>query len=337
MNILRALRGKMSGLPALGAISATALLTLVVTTSAQAQNWMTNGLIAHYPMHGDANDVSGHGMHGRIMGSPMMATNRFGEPGHGLAFAGGMDTIMLTNLNVNMTTNGQNTVCLWMRWDGGVNGSTNPVAMPFGWGNTNQNYCLLFQRQGNGRFGFSGGMADVYGMDYGPTLSNHWVHVAAVFNNGNMMNSGLYINGQRVMGSMTAGGMPMGMGMMVERSAHPMAFLGGFGGQGSLPYQFFGAMSDVRIYNRPLTDQEINGLFQMDAAPHIRMMAGSTAGTANLEFRSMMMDWQFQMQFSSDLAHWTNYSEMFMPSAGSMVRTVDAAMPHMFWRLQASP
>jgi hypothetical protein len=337
MNMLCAFPGRKSCLPALGVISATALLTLVVTTSAHAQNWMTNGLIAHYPMHGNANDVSGQGMHGSIMGSPMMATNRFGEPGHGLAFAGGMDAIMLTNLNVNMTTNRQNTVCLWMRWDGGVNGSTNPVAMPFGWADANQNYCLLFQRQGNGRFGFSGGMADVYGMDYGPALSNHWVHVAAVFNNGNMMNSGLFINGQRVMGSMTVGGMPMGMGMMVQRSAHPMAFLGGFGGQGSLPYQFFGAMSDVRIYNRALTEEEISALFRMDAGPYVRMMAGGTPGTANLEFSSMIMDWQFQMQFSSDLAHWTNYSDMFMPSASSMVRTVDAGMPHMFWRLQVNP
>ncbi len=139
------------------------------------------------------------------------------------------------------------------------------------------------------------------------------------------------------MGSMTVGGMPMGMGMMVERSAHPTAFLGGFGGQGSLPYQFFGAMSDVRIYNRALTHEEIAALFRMEAGPYLRMTPGAGAGSANLEFSSMMMDWRFQMQFSSDLAHWTNYSDLFTPTTGSMVRTVDAAMPHMFWRLQANP
>jgi hypothetical protein len=318
-------------------IVATLLLALAVTTSVHGQNWMTNGLVAHYPMHGDANDVSGHAMPGVIIGSPMMTTNRFGESGHAFAFNGGMQAIMLTNLNVDLTTNSQNTVCLWMRWDGGVNGSTNPVAMPFGWSSTNQSYCLLFQREANGRFGFSGGMADVYGMDYGAALSNHWVHVTAVFNNGNMMNSGLYVNGQRVTGSMTASGMPMGMGMMVRRSAQPMAFLGGFGGQGSLPYQFFGAMSDVRIYNRALAGEEIAALFRMDAAPSMRMMAGSTAGTAHLEFSSMMMEWQFQMQFSGDLAHWTNDSEWFVPGADTMVRTVNAAAPHLFWRLQADP
>lgn len=58
------------------------LLALAFTISAHGQNWMTNGLVAHYPMHGDVTDVSGHGMHGRIMGTPMMVTNRFGEPGH---------------------------------------------------------------------------------------------------------------------------------------------------------------------------------------------------------------------------------------------------------------
>ncbi len=321
------------------AMAAALLLSLAVATPVEAQTWMTNGLVAHYPMHGDANDVSGYGMHGTLTGSPLMTTNRFGDSGDALGFNGGMDAIMLTNLNVNMLTNGQNTVCLWMRWDGGVDGSTNPVAMPFGWGDTNQNYCLLFQRAGAGRFGFSDGMGDVYGTNFGSMLSNHWVHVAAVFNNGDMMNSGLYINGQRVGGSMTAGGMPMGMGMgmMVRRSASPMAFLGGFGDQGSVPYHFFGAMSDVRIYNRSLTDAEIAALIQMDAAPTMRMMEGPTAGTENVEFNSMMMDWQFQMQFSSDLTHWTNYSDVFMPGSNTMVRTIDMGGPQMFWRLQAKP
>jgi hypothetical protein len=289
-------------------------------------------------MHGNVNDVSGHGVNGMMTGSPMMTTNRFGESGHAFSFGGGMDAIMLTNLNVNMVTNSQNTVCLWMRWDGTVSGSTNPVAMPFGWGDTNQNYCLLFQQEGNGRFGFSGGMGDVYGTNYSPTYSNHWMHVAAVFNNGNMMNSGLYINGQLAMGSMTLGGMPMGMGgMMVQRSAHPMAFLGGFGGQGSVPYQFFGAMSDVRIYNRALSPNEIGSIFQMDIAPHLQMMAGGTNGPANLQFQSLMMDRHYQMQLSSDLTHWTNYDDMFMPSGGMMSRSTDLTGPHMFWRLSTTP
>lgn len=136
---------------------------------------------------------------------------------------------------------------------------------------------------------------------------------------------------------MTVGGMPMGMGMIVQRSAHPMAFLGGFGGQGSVPYQFFGAMSDVRIYNRAITADEIAALFRMDVAPIMRMMAGSTNGTANLVFKSMMMDWRFQMQSSGDLTHWTNYSDMFTPGSCTMVHPVDPGGPHMFWRLQASP
>jgi len=298
---------------------------------------MTSGLIAHYPMHGDASDVSGHRMDGMMMGSPMAVTNRFGEPGKALAFAGGMDAIMLSNLEANLGADGQNTVSLWMRWDGRVDGSTNPVAMPFGWGNTNQNYCLLLQKERIGRFGFSGGMADVFGADYPASLSNHWVYVVAVFNNGDTMNSGLYINGRRIMGSMTASGMPTGMGMMVQRIAHPMAFLGGFGGQGSLPYQFFGAMSDVRIYNRALTDEEVTTLFQMDTAPSMRMTPGSMAGMTNLEISSMMMDWQFRMQVSSDLVHWTHHGEVFMPGIGTMDRMVDAGAPHMFWRLLAIP
>ena len=165
------------------------------------------------------------------------------------------------------------------------------------------------------------------------------MHVAALFNNGRMMNSSLYINGQRISSSMTVGEMPMGMGMgmMVQRSAYPMAFLGGFGGQGSVPYQFFGAISDVRIYNRALADGEIAALHQMEVAPHLRMMSGGPSGSTHVEFSSMMMDWQFQMQSSSDLVHWTNYSKSFMSGPDMMLRTVDTAGSHRFWRLQANP
>jgi hypothetical protein len=67
------------------------------------------------------------------------------------------------------------------------------------------------------------------------------------------------------------------------------------------------------------------------------MMTGSTTNTANLQLSSMMMDWQFQMQFSTNLVHWTNYSDMFMPSAATMVRSVNTGGPHMFWRTQAKP
>ena len=116
-----------------------------------------------------------------------------------------------------------------------------------------------------------------------------------------------------------------------------MAFPGGFGGQDSVPYQFFGAMSDVSIYNRALSPGEIAALFQMDAAPQLRMMAGSTAGTANVEFSSMMMGWQFQMQSSTDLVHWTNSSTLVMPGPDMMLRTVNTGGPQMFWRLQANP
>lgn len=169
-----------------------ALLVVAGTATASAQNWMTNGLVAHYPMHGDAGDVSGHGMGGMMSGAPMMTTNRFGEPGGALAFSGGMDGILLSNLDVNLTTNGQNTVCLWMRWDGGVDGRTNPVAMPFGWGDT-------------------------------------------------------------------------------------------------------------------------------------------------MEFSSMMMGWQFQMQSLTDLVHWTNSANPFMPGADMTTQMMDTAGPRMFWRLQAQP
>ena len=157
---------------------------LVVVKAQPIMGLMTNGLVAYYPMHGDATEATGHGMNGMLMGSPHMATNRFGQPMQALAFNGDMDGMMLTNLNVNLATNAENTVCFWMNWNGQTGGAANPVSMPFGWGNTNQAYCLLFQGTNSGRFGFSGGMGDVYGMGSAMMGTNTWMHIAAVFNNG---------------------------------------------------------------------------------------------------------------------------------------------------------
>jgi hypothetical protein len=113
---------------------------------------MINGLVGYYPMHGDGSEATGQGMNGMLMGFPQMATNRFGQPMQALAFNGGMDGMMLTNLNVNLTTNAENTVVFWMNWNGQTGGAANPVSMPFGWGNANRAYCLLFQGANSGRF-----------------------------------------------------------------------------------------------------------------------------------------------------------------------------------------
>jgi len=53
------------------------ILTTALLTQVQAQTFLTNGLVAYFPFNGDANDVSGNGHNGTVVGATL-TTNRFG-------------------------------------------------------------------------------------------------------------------------------------------------------------------------------------------------------------------------------------------------------------------
>lgn len=90
--------------------------------------------------------------------------------------------------NLSSGTGSKTTVEFWMKWDG-----TDHQFMPIGF----DSYDLYYK---SGFFGFNTGKGDVIGISSEP-LRNKWVHVAAVFVNGNINNTSLknqlklYING----------------------------------------------------------------------------------------------------------------------------------------------
>src|SRR5258708_38539110 len=69
---------------------------LAITMNAQAQSFLTNGLIAYYPFDGNANDGTGRGHDGLVMGA-ISTTNRFGQANSAYAFDGTSSLIVVTN------------------------------------------------------------------------------------------------------------------------------------------------------------------------------------------------------------------------------------------------
>ncbi|MEN8229067.1 MAG: cadherin domain-containing protein [Bacteroidota bacterium] len=57
---------------------------------------ITDGLIAHYPFNGNANDVSGNEVHGQVNGA-ILTTDRYGTPDRAFLFDGIDDYITLSN------------------------------------------------------------------------------------------------------------------------------------------------------------------------------------------------------------------------------------------------
>lgn len=79
---------------------------------------LENGLIAHYPFNGNANDESGNGHHGTLNG-PVLTTDRFGNMNSAFYFDGQNDFIsILTSLSD--FENQHFTISAWVKWEDGA-------------------------------------------------------------------------------------------------------------------------------------------------------------------------------------------------------------------------
>src|SRR5215212_6922284 len=69
------------------------LSVIFVSLSASSQINLNLGLAAHYPFDGNANDASGNNNHGSLVGSPTLATDRWGNSNRCYNFNGTSDHI----------------------------------------------------------------------------------------------------------------------------------------------------------------------------------------------------------------------------------------------------
>jgi len=87
-----------------------------------------------------------------------------------------------------------------------------------------------------------------YPAHFGALLANQWYHLAATFDG---MSLKAYVNGVLTEANPAAQGVPSWDGNSLKIGRHA-------GG----PWYFTGTVDDVRIYNRPLTDAEIQGVME---------------------------------------------------------------------------
>lgn len=108
-----------------------------------------------------------------------------------------------------------------------------------------------------------------------PLPINTWTHVAVAFVGGAAGGGGvatLFINGEK------KGFIGANPGQNSVLSASAVARLGGGAGDGALPFN--GNIDEFRIYNRPLTIDEVTALFNQgkDEAARLNALAGGGAG-----------------------------------------------------------
>ncbi len=208
----------------------------------------SNGLIAWFPFNGNANDSSGNGNDGTIYGTSP-TTDRFGNANKAYYFNGSSDSIICSGAaNLNFGTN-DFSICFWMK---GVN-DDHPIMSKtigsadggdIGWQIHNEQHAGYGQGV---RFDISDGTTSTRGLVYSTAAcDNQWRFVCFVATRSSKIV--LYVDGVNKSEADISGYSNI-------NSPAPLR-LGTRGG-----YSYLGSLDDVRIYNRALSDSEIQSLF----------------------------------------------------------------------------
>ncbi len=264
---------------------------------------------------GIVTDLSGHGNDGSFT-SPGYQQGVPGPFGDSTAYnfykvAGGQGAEVALHLpEINTTAGGYNTVSFWMNWNG-VN-----VTMPFGF----TTYDLYFA---GGAFGFNTGQANVYGIS-SAGLANRWVHVTAAFHNGDAKQSRLWIDGvEQALSDQLASA------TTASRTATADARISGWLNDGN--YHFTGLLDEVTVFNRLLSDSEIQAQFTATSAADYRTFLSGQSPIA--QYGLDETSGTTALDSSGNAHHGTVIPSMPIPL---LTRGVPARLPAMRTRRSAS-
>jgi hypothetical protein len=301
-------------------------ITAALAVQIQAQSFLTNGLVAFYPFNGNANDTSGNGNNGTIMGATL-TSNQFGIPDSAYSFSSN-SYIYATAPNLPLGSSPR-TISGWIMLPTLPSQYLSVVAS-WGYGDydpadcTGAGFSLWLAPDGKSLTSW-GSFNDVtVNYNFRP---NTFYSVATTYDgNGNLT---LFVNGSQV-GSQNIGSLNTFTNnylLQLGKSTHADTF-------GWDDY-LTGSLSDVRIYNCALTANEIAQLYAIESAPIINIQKAVYLTSNNLRTGS-----NYVLQATSDLVNWTNQGSVFT-STTNYWRSTNywdvANWNQLFFRLQAAP
>ena len=247
-----------------------------------------DGLVAAYPMNGDAADISGRGHHGMTR-AVVPTVNRFCIPGTALFFDGSSSAVTVaSHADFSIETTGYLSVCVWVRPEGTALTSDGELLFAHSQGsgyvhwlgkgdrsgpNGNREWSLRMYSADNTEdpprhnrlsaylFAYRGGTGPGSHVEE-PVASGGWIHLVAQFNKPEHLIM-LYKNGLYKDSDGFGAGNPYPIPDVDLRSGDAPLRMGSQDGRS----YFCGAIDDVYIYNRLLDDHEIRGLYLEPSGP----------------------------------------------------------------------
>jgi len=206
-----------------------------------------DGLVAYYPFNGNANDESGNGNNGTVYGA-ILTEDRFGNPDSAYSFDGADDYIEVLD-DDTLDLSGGLTISAWIN-SSDTSGARDIVAK---WGAGLKRSYIFKDHNWSDKLrielskGGSSVLADLEGTS--SIIPGNWIHVCATYDSTAVK---LYFNGTQDATSPASG---------VITSSDASLIIGGVIENSVLSECFGGILDDIRIYNRALSEEEIQELF----------------------------------------------------------------------------
>jgi hypothetical protein len=228
--------------------------------NAEAQVNLANGLVAYYPLNGNGQDASGNGNNGSVSGGVTWVADQWGNPGAAAQFGGTGNPGKITvphSATLNFSTGA--TFAFWVRVNSatGTSGTGQVV--------TGGSQCM-FAKEGDAGGGLWNNCSITGGSNFNHSLGNNgmsslagtwpgytlgtWFHYAVTMD---ATGYRTYINGQL----QTQNEVAANFSAMVNRAL----VLGRFN---SNWYPLNGVLDEFRVYNRVLTQVELEALADND-------------------------------------------------------------------------
>ncbi|MDA7511451.1 LamG domain-containing protein, partial [Verrucomicrobia bacterium] len=241
---------------------ASTLLGSTLFVSAQPE-WINDGLVAHYPFNGDANDASGNDNHLRNVGS-ILIENRFGSNNSAVSFSG--DSYLWAPDSMLPAKNSPRSISIWVKADGDLNklrdvstGRLISTGLIMSYGNLpvidgNGGVWIELWNDPDSVFGirYVSKSFDTFLHSEFPEKREDWHHICYTFDGRTLR---CFYNGEFVNSRKSSG-------FHSERESR--LFLGG--GPGAEGRGLAGgSLDDVRIYDRSLSAVEVEELYVFES------------------------------------------------------------------------
>jgi tetratricopeptide (TPR) repeat protein len=214
------------------------------------------GLVAYYPFNGNANDECGTGNNGNINGSLSWVLDRLGNQRAALHFDGSTTYVLLNYSPFTFGSPDEFSISLWCKFNYMPHGESTIL-----WNGTLETgYFVWSIGTWNGEIAFGCtkqqiGSWSIYGTRLMDLLTSKWYHIVSVYQNGSIFfyvngvlkSSGNYNNEYARTNSRRGALWPFSIGATYTGDREPWNY-------------FNGVIDDVRIYNRGLSQEEVNSL-----------------------------------------------------------------------------